>query len=84
MHGRIAREEKCMGNNTLKRKNARENRHLIGEMHRKITIPRGNCAEKNSSNVRKCEGNISGKLHEKFRGKMFFQRNVLKKGLLRA
>jgi len=53
-------------------------------MHRKLTIPRENCAEKNSSNVRKREGNISGKLHEKFRGKMFFQRNVLKKGLLRA
>ena len=47
MHGKIAREEKCMGNNTLKRKNERENRHLIGEMHRKLTIPRENlCREK--------------------------------------
>ena len=46
MHGKIAREEKCMGNNTLKRKNKRENRHLIGEMHRKLTIPRENCAGK--------------------------------------
>ena len=33
-----------MGNNILKRKNAWENRHLVGEMHRKLTIPREDCA----------------------------------------
>jgi len=38
MHGKIAREEKCMGNNTLKRKNALEFKHLGGKMNGKIDI----------------------------------------------